>query len=316
MNTDNLAIFPERETPFYEAWYVKLNRRRDRSALWLRFSLLSSFKGRRGFVHAVHFPGREDKNMTVAGHSYDLTGPESCFVLGEPPAIVRLGESVLEEGGTRGRVGAPTKLSWDLVFEPDNGLGFSYAPPILKPFLSSRGGSPRVNAAISGTFRVGKREFSCEGEPASQGHYAGKKYARGWLWAHCNFFENGPPPVVFEIIDVKISPVLPSLKSAYVCVGDRSYVMNGITDLFLSRSAVGPRAWRFACRSGDFRFEIDIKAKPDRFVRLAYPDVDGSELVCQNTKVASSVLSVFEKNRTRYRWVSNATTAFEIVSRP
>lgn len=315
LKKENLAIFPHSASPFYEAWYVKLNRRADRSALWLRFSLLRTLTDRQGFIHAVHFPGSEEKKIVAVRASYDLQRKESCFVVNQFPAIVRLGESVLEHGCSRGQVTGQDIIRWDLVFKSGNDFSFSYAPSFLKAVLSSRAGSPHVNIGVSGTFRVNEEEFSCETEPASQGHYSGKKYAHRWAWAHCNFFGEDGQDVAFEIIDVKISPYLPGFKSAFVRFRGQNYVMNNLSNLLFAKSRYKKDEWHFKCHSQNLTFEIDIKADQRRTADLEYEDVDHLRLVCHNTKLACSTLVVREKGRVKDSFTSSRTTAFEVVQR-
>lgn len=315
MKKENLAIFPHSASTFYEAWYVKLNRRADRSALWLRFSLLRTLTDRQGFVHAVYFSGSAEQRPVVASVSYDLRREESRYAVNQFPAIVRLGESVLEHGCSRGQVTGQDIISWDLVFKSGNDFSFSYAPSFLKAVLSSRAGSPHVNMGVSGTFRVNEEEFSCETEPASQGHYAGRKYACHWAWAHCNFFGEDGQDVAFEIIDVKISPYLPGFRSAFVRFRGQNYVMNNLSNLLFAKSCYKKDAWYFKCRSQNLTFEIEIEADQRRAIDVEYEDVDHSRLVCHNTKLACSTLVVREKGRVKDSFTSSRTTAFEVVQR-
>jgi len=306
---DNVCQWTQRRklSPFYEAWYFKLNHKTDHSSLWVRFLLLN---GKKEFVWAIHSPSNLEDEITQTKIIHDFTQSK------ESDALVSVAQNNLFEGSSQGNLMSDGhEISWDLSFEPDHKMSFLYAPPFLRPLLSSKAGTPNVNTAFTGKYIVDGKTYMCDQEPGCQGHYSGKKYAREWKWAHCNLFNEGSREAVFEIIDVKVSPLLPSLKSAFIKFHDECLVVNDLVALFGSYSHYYKNHWLFRCRQKEYEIELSITGNRDRTVDVLYTDTDGSEMICHNTKLADSALVVRKNGKVVGEWASSGTTAFEFIER-
>lgn len=305
--------------PFYEVWYFKLNQPKEKHALWVRFLLLDTHEKRQGNVWAIYLPGDEKKEIVSLKNE---VADQELITTNKKDHFIQIGKCFFGEGITRGQVGAglsrPVEekqtIQWNLSFEPDKNFTYCYAPSYLSPFLSSKAFSPNVNIKFSGDFQVGEQKIHCEQVPGAQSHYYGKHYARNWAWAHCNSFDT-KGNTLFEAIDVKTSPFLPRFKSVLVRYQGENFINHDPISMLLLPSRPKENKWSLVFKKRGLSFQIEITGEEARFVDVEYEDTDHSKLVCHNTKLANSILSVYRNGKMVDRFASTKTTAFEVVSR-
>jgi hypothetical protein len=318
---DNLPRWDGSRRGFYEVWYLKLNHRESRTALWLRYTTLApvaSGEPVRGQVWAVHFdPGAPERN--VAGLS-TWPGDQVRFGGG---SIVQVGDACFADGRLSGTVAAgELEISWDLAYEP-NVTTFHHAPWVARGLglLPTTVCSPNVDIRMEGTFRVGSRAFRCTGEPAQQGHIWGRRHGLRWSWAHCNAFE-GAEGAVFEGVtaQTKLAGLeSPLLTAILIRLDGIDHVFNSPWRLLTTRSDHRLGAWSFVVVDGDRRFSGAVTARPEDMVGVAYTDTDLTRLYCHNAKVGSMELTVEERRAGGFRpvrtLVARGTVALEYVDR-
>lgn len=315
VNSDNKAVYPQfsAQEKFYEAWYLKLNLPKDHLALWIRFLLLNTPTKKQGTVWAICFLNQKEKIFTK--HTRDIKSLGTDILLNNDASIVNIDNNSLGYDHTTGDIQCEDRILWNLSFVPDEEFTFHYAPSLLKRFISSKASSPNMDTRFSGKLIVNGKEFDCNNSPGIQGHYYGKQYAHRWAWAHCNAFDHANNHAVFEIIDVKTAALAPSLKSACIKYQNKNYVIHDVWSLLFTSSHYKKGSWDFICQSENLMFKINIQTEEDHVIDVEYRDTDSSSLLCHNTKLACSTLSVYRNNELENMFVSSHTTAFEIVDR-
>ncbi|MFQ5352295.1 MAG: tocopherol cyclase family protein, partial [Candidatus Binatia bacterium] len=150
---------------------------------------------------------------------------------------------------------------------------------------------------VSGTLEVNDRRCQLNDAPGQQSHLWGTKHADGWVWGHCNAFQEDET-AVFEglSVRVRIGPLLPPPLTLF-CLrsGGRLYRLNGPWQLLTNRSTAEVGVWRFAGQGSSIRIEGEARCAVEHLVGAEYTDPDGEKRWCHNAKVGDLRLTVFER---------------------
>lgn len=319
MLEDNRPRWDGTRAGFYEVWFLKLNHRASGTALWVRYTTLAPADAQqpaRGQVWAIFFDPA-DPSCNVAGL---CTVPRGEVRLGGD-ALVALAGARYAEGHAGGAVRAEgVPVRWDLRYEPA-ATTFHHVPGLVAAVVPTRVCSPNVDVRVHGSFQVGERAFTCEGEPAQQGHIWGTRHGHRWTWAHCNAFE-GAEGAVFEGLTAQVRVLgleSPPLTALLIRLDGEDHVFNSPWSMWTTPSWHRLGGWRFEATRGARRYRGEVSAQLADIVGVIYTDTDLSPVYCHNTKVASMVLHVDEKHGGAFRpvrtLIARKTCALELVDR-
>jgi hypothetical protein len=320
-------LTPEEKAGFHEGWYLKLNDPARRTALWLRFTLLSSRNGfrREAAVWAIAFERTPEGEVrkTAVRQAFDI----SAFSTPSPDEI-RVGECALGPGWTRGRVQSKGReIRWDLKFDariPGRPGTFSLVPESL-----ARAGLVQGRIATVGEDLLFTGQSSVDGQlqrweqaPGMQGHLSNTRGGHSWAWAHCNSFVDeagNPSDLVFEGLTVRarIAGYVPSprFSSFFFRYKGEDYHLNSIWSAIQSRSHHSLNEWKLKVEKGDLVFQARIHSEYRDFAGLTYEDTDGSLLYCANSKLSDMSVLVYRRGKLEAHLQAKAAAALEVVSR-
>jgi hypothetical protein len=171
------------------------------------------------------------------------------------------------------------------------------------------------NARLTGTVDVDGEPWSVEGWPAMLGHTWGQGHSPVYAWGHCNAWDDGDDVVLDGFsVRVKTGPVLsPMLTVACVRHHGVHYDLNRVTSLVRNSGSVTPRRWRFHARGARADVQGELWADTEDFVGLFYPNPDGTQLYCLNSKIAHAEVTLRIDGRAP-RTLRSSRAALEIMT--
>lgn len=270
-----------------ESYFLKLNDRDGRRALWLKATILVREGGtpRVAEAWAIAFDRTSGhvavkETTALARASFDPSGLD-----------VAVADLRLSPGRVHGAIASGDhRITFDLRFTMD-------APPLVPlpskrmyegPLPSSKLVSPHPDARFRGTYAVDGDVVEVDDWRGMQGHNWGSRHAELYAWGHCNQWD-GDDDLVLEGVTarVKVGPVLaPPL--TLICVRHRGvhYDFNAPVTLVRARGTIGERSWAFASKSALATISGELWADTRDFVGLAYENPDGAVTHCLNSKIA------------------------------
>jgi hypothetical protein len=318
----NLLRWDGRKRGFYEVYYLKFNDPKSRSAAWIRYTLTSP-------LEKIGEPYCE-----LWGIFFDALDPEKNFAVKQRHPIGRLSwgrerfrvdiaDAGLEMNRCHGAIDDPRRgksLSWDLEFDSQTPILYYYPWKRLYrlPLPRTKVLVPHLDATFSGQLTADRREIELKSARGEQTHLWGSKHNLRWVWGHCNTFREDES-AVFEGADgqVKHGPIESAhFKMFYIRTRDREHLFNAPLQWLSNRSKFGLGRWEFEAQDQEIRIVGEVKSDFDRFVGVTYQDPDGQPLYCNNTKLASIRLKLFERDGRPITELTSADgCALELVDR-
>jgi hypothetical protein len=326
---DNLTRWDGVRRGFYEVYFLKLNDRASRTALWVRYTLLIPIDPARpaeASLWGIFFDAADPARNLAVKSTVHLEDPAAAVTLGRHGFRVTLAGAELTHGHANGAIdGAAGPLRWDLHWDPPD------EPVRLFPaaswyegrFPKTKYTSPAFAVRFRGRVESAGRTITLDGAPGQQSHLWGVKHAERWTWAHCNDFD-GAPAAAFEGLTARIrlapgvaSPPLTALRFHW---GGETFVFNQPLDMvWRNRSRDRLGHWEFMATAQDVRFAGAVTARIEDVVGVGYTDPDGETLVCHNTKVADAHVQVLRRRGGAWapeaHLVASGTVALETVTR-
>lgn len=281
-----------------ESYFLKLNDREGRRALWLKATILVRDGGAPRFAEA----------WAIA---FDREGRHVAVKERIPLAEARFGDGGLDVLVSRLRL-SPGRASGE-VASGDHRIAFDLrftmvAPPLVHfpsermyegPLPSSKLVTPHPDSRFTGSYSVDGETIEVEGWRGMEGHNWGAGHAERYAWAHCNQWE-GEDDLVFEGVTarVKVGPVLaPPL--TVLCVRHRGvrYDFNAPLALLRARGTFDTRRWTFSATSALATFTGELWADTRDFVGLSYENPDGAITYCLNSKIARGRIRLSVRGR-------------------
>lgn len=297
---DNLTVWRPGKAGFYEVYYLKLNDPAQAFALWVRYTILAPVsRPPVAELWAIAFDGAHGAHAAAKA-----TFPASELRIAEDRFDLRIGEAHLHQSGLTGAIaggaGGDGPISWELAFAPSSeGLRhFPHASMYRMGVPKTKVLSPNVDVRFSGRVSVNGAVRTLQEVPGMQAHLYGTKHAEGWVWAHANVWEGGQRAWLEGVsARIKLGPFpLPALPLfAFEWRGKR-HLFNSLGQLRRNVSVEREPTWTFSCEGDELRLEGEATAPHDRFVGVRYEDPDGSIRFCRNTKIATLVLKVLERD--------------------
>lgn len=307
--------------PFYEIWFGKIDLEPDK-AFWFRYTILNG-KVKEASTWAILFnnkelqTGKETYPLETLSSANENILPDETNInrFRHASEVFHLGKQHLDESNAIGYAG---NIAWDLKFK-DSQHRFEHVPPLVK---FSRLAKSIYNACFldlkfSGGITTEKEKIIFENKPGMIGHIYGKKSAHAWAWAHCNNFDH-VKDVIFEGLSAKIEiagKVTPPLTSFILIRNNERITFSSTLHLFKNKSDFTDGKWEFEAKNKTYTL-IGTAIAAGKIALVEYTDTDGSNLWCNNSKVAGLKLSL-KNNSTGKQEIfeSKNTTAFETVNR-
>jgi hypothetical protein len=275
-----------------ESWYLKANDPGARRAIWLKWTIWAGDRAPdRALAEAwaVAFGG-------AAGHVATKTSVPFEQAQFEPRNLGAIVDGCrLSAGGAEGRVESGGRaIDYDLRIE-------SLDPPLVHlpaawmytaSFPAQKIVSMMPNLRVSGRATVQGEVWALDAWPGMLGHNWGHAHAAPYAWGHCNAWD-GEEDVVFEGFTARVRalPVAPVTALLLRYRGKR-YSLNGFASLARNAGSISPRRWSFRGLGRRVELAGELWADTDDFVGLFYPNPDGTECYCLNTKVARAEITL------------------------
>ena len=320
--TDNLLRWNGIEKGVYEVYFLKWNDAESKTAMWVRYTLTVPVSPDKkpycelwGIFFDVEKPGN---NFALKNRFpiYDLSWQKKKFEIRIADAMLTqtLATGQLEDSRTG------HTLDWDISFDSISPT-YKYFPNefLYKGgFPKTKGMAPHSNGRFAGTVIANGRTIVLDDVPGQQAHLWGTKHAHRWAWGHCNAFAEDKD-AVWEGLDaqVKIGPIVsPHLKLFYLRFDGRDHFFNAPLLWVMNKSDWKLGRWKFAMRNRSISVEGSINCEYEQLVAVTYTDPDGSNLWCNNSKVASIKIKVFDlENNLLADLTSQDACAAEFVDR-
>lgn len=281
-----------------ESYFLKLDDRSGRRALWLKATILVREGGTPRFAEAwaIAFD-REGKHVAVKER---IPLADARFGANGLDAIVS--NLRLSPGVASGEVASNDhRIAFDLRFTME-------APPLVLfpsermyegPLPSSKLVTPHPDSRFTGTYTVDGETIEVDGWRGMEGHNWGARHAELYAWGHCNQWE-GDDDLVFEGVTarVKVGRVL-APPITVLCVRHRGvrYDFNAPLALLRARGKFDTRRWTFSATNALATLSGELWADTRDFVGLAYENPDGAITYCLNSKIARGRIRLSVRGR-------------------
>jgi hypothetical protein len=275
-----------------ESWFLKANDPGARRAIWLRWTIWASDRApdrALAEVWAIAFGGS-------AGHVATKTSVPFEQARFSPGALgATIDGCRLFAGGAQGRVESGGRaIAYDLRIE-SRGASLLHLPATwmyAPSFPSQKIVSPMPDLRVTGTVTVQGETWSIEAWPGMLGHNWGHAHAEPYAWGQCNAWDGGED-VGFEGFTARPRGLpLPRVTALVIRYGGKRYALNGFASLARNAGDISPRRWSF--RGLGRRVEVagELWADTDDYVGLFYPNPDGTDCYCLNTKLARAEITL------------------------
>ena len=251
-----------------EVWYSLVSPRDGTAALWSRYTLLSTGRGRREGRLWVAYTDRESpEDSTFVTESF---APEDVRPAGDPFQLT-VGDAVLTSAGATGEVG---DVSWDLAYEPDT---YAFTPlrsetltdVLARTVDTGRHWSRNQSVSMSGEVTVGDRTLALEDAPGHQGHTVSAAPPESWSWVQCNDFAEE---------DAAVLEALRLGRALTIClrIDGEIYPLNRLKYVVPYGPSANrtdhdePGHWRFRGAGEGIELQATVEADPDHWHRVAY----------------------------------------------
>lgn len=301
----------------YESFFVRANSPSRPQAFWIRYTVFSP-AGRpedaRGELWAVVFDGKTSVHTAVKSE----LPIASCEFRAEGLGA-HVGDARLEPGRLVGAAasGGHT-ISWDLSFT-GNARPLFALPLALYPARLPRAKTlvPLPMASFRGTLSVDGKPYPVLDWIGSQNHNWGSRHTDHYAWGQVAGFDDAPQTFLeVATARLKLGPVWTPFMTLLVLRHDGvEYALNGLLRSLRARGRFSYFDWTFRSENAQVLVEGRITARRDAFVGLRYDNPPGGFKHCLNSKLASCVLTLTDKDRGTATIVeTNNRAAFEILT--
>ncbi|MDO8520283.1 MAG: tocopherol cyclase family protein [Deltaproteobacteria bacterium] len=313
----NRLVWNGIKKPFFEVYYLKIADPSRPWSFWARYTLLIPSRG----------PALAALWSVFCAQDEHPVAQKKIFPLGDidifhREKFIQIGDAYLAlEGAFGGMETSDHRVLWELAFEDPSVCGqlFPYGWFYRSPLPTTKVLAPRLSTFVSGKIEVDGKLFNLDHCPAHQAHLWGTRYAKRWVWGHCNQFE-GEPETVFEGLAAEIaigpfeSPAIPLFCLIHNGV---TYRANKILSWFKNKTAHDWVFWNFEAFCGNFKFIGKMKRDPALTVGLEYQGPRGEIRFCHNTMLADLEIDLLQKRGKGWepvkKFISHHGAAFETV---
>jgi hypothetical protein len=276
-----------------ESWFLKANDPHSRRAIWLKWTVWAGDRAPTAAIAEAWAVAFSAKTGHVAVKmAVPFAATLTRFERGG--LGVAIDGCTLSREAARGRVETGERaIAYDLRIE-------ALAEPLMHyPTAWMYGGawpaqklaSPIPNARVSGRIDIDGEAWEAERWPAMVGHNWGRRHSSLYAWGQCSVWDGGDD-LVLE--GASIGAGGPVVGATLLCIrrdGVR-HDLNGLWSLARNGGAITPRRWRFRGRSARVEVEGEMWADTDDFVGLLYPNPDGTNCHCLNSKLARAEVTL------------------------
>ncbi|HEY8039291.1 MAG TPA: hypothetical protein VIF15_05830 [Polyangiaceae bacterium] len=298
-----------------ESWWFKANDPASRRAFWLRWTVWAGDGDPSravAEVWAIAFGGRGGHVATKASVPFERAR------FSREAVDVAIDGCTLTAGAARGRVESGGRsIAYHLAIDAlEAPMRFYPARWMYEgPWPTQKVASLNPNARVSGTVKVDGEEWAVDGWRGMMGHTWGRGHSPVYAWGHCNAWDDGDDVVLDGFsARTRVGPVLAPMTTV-VCLRHHGvrYDLNRIGSLARSSGTVTPRRWRFHAVGPRADVRGELWADTEDFVGLFYPNPDGTQLYCLNSKIAHAEVTVRLHGRAP-RLLRSSRAALEIMT--
>ena len=308
---------PGQRTGHYESFFVRANNPTRPQAFWIRYTIFSP-EGRpeeaRGELWAVVFDGKTGVHtaakteVPIASCDFKKDG------LGAWIADARLEPGRLVGAAASGG----HTIAWDLSFAGDEKPLLALPPGLYDARLPrAKTLVPLPLAVFRGTLNVDGHAYPVFDWVGSQNHNWGSRHTDQYAWGQVAGFDDAPRSFLeIATARIKIGPLwTPFMTLLVLRHGGREIALNGLAQSLRARGRFSYFDWTFRSADATHVVEGRITAPRESFVGLAYANPPGGVKHCLNSKLASCVLTLTDRQRGTSKLLeTSGRAAFEILT--
>lgn len=318
---ENMVRWDGRQTPFFEAYRLKVNLAPSPHALWLRFALLAPRK-------TLGSP-----TASLSALFYDIQNPPGSVALKRTYNIdqtqidrdifyFQIQDSSIYNSGSRGQISSGGhEIHWDVEFVP-NEASFKLYPQSFYylPIPRTKILSPNWSFRAKGEIKLDGKTYPFSDCPGSQAHLWGTHYAEKWFWGHCNGFQEDPQ-ACFEAMSFPLrwgKRLQSSCNLIALRLGDgREFIFNRMVHWFLNRSRGDLSKWELKGQKGLWRLKAEMQNPVAGVLGVTYTDADGSKRYAYHSEAADFRVELFEHKTKQPSLIltSQKSGTFEVLDR-
>lgn len=319
---DNILKWDGEKPGHYEVYYLKWNDFESRTAYWIRYTLTSPL------------PHISNPYCELWGIFFDMDDPGKNFAVKNRFTIdnmswdkdkfrVAIADAELSMNACHARIADEHKdlsLEWELEFDSAGDTFYHFPSKRFYEggFPKTKALAPHEDARFTGRMVANGREIDFKDAPGQQTHLWGSKHAHRWAWGHCNTFKEDAG-AIWEGLDsqIKLGPVTsPHFRLFYLKADGKHHYFNTLKHWFGNKGKWDVGRWTFEAKTDEIKIVGEITSKYDEHVAVTYMDPDGDLLWCNNSKVASIKIDLFDKNGSKMKTLtSDHGCAAEYVDR-
>jgi len=319
---NNILKWDGQKRGHYEVYYLKWNDFESKTAYWVRYTMTSPL------------PHVGNPYCELWGIFFDMLDSSKNFAVKTRYPIdkldwdkdrfrVKIADAQLAMNACHGKIIDPKKnysLEWNLSFDSKSETFYHFPSQRFYTggFPKTKALSPHVDARFAGKIVANGREINFKDAPGQQTHLWGVKHAHRWAWGHCNAFKEDPG-AVWEGLDsqIMLGPIVsPHFRLFYLKTDGVNHYFNTLKHWFGNKGNWKIGLWTFEAQDNEIKIVGEITSKYDDHVAVTYNDPDGNLLWCNNSKVASIKIDVFNKAGSRIKQLtSDHGCAAEYVDR-
>ncbi len=301
----------------YESFFQRANHPKRPLAFWIRYTIFSP-AGRPqdaiGELWAVFFNGETNRHVAV---KQELPLEECLF---DPSRFdVSVGKALL---GTDSLSGAVQKganaISWDLSFEGEAN------PLLLLPLKLYHTKLPAAKSLVglplaryNGSIEVNGEKIGVTDWVGSQNHNWGSRHTDLYAWGQVAGFDAYPESFLeLATARIRIGPLwTPPITPIVLRHEGREHALNGLLQGVKAHGEFTCFTWSFRSETPLVEIEGIVSAPAGAFVGLNYYNPPGGSKHCLNTKIASCIVRLKDKQQgTSETLETKNRAAFEILT--
>lgn len=318
---------PGQRSGHYESFFVRANHPTRPQAFWIRYTIFSP-DGRpedaRGELWAVMFDGKTGTHTAAKTEVPIASCDFRADGLGAYVADARLEPGRLVGAAASGG----HTIAWDLSFSGDAAPLFALPLDLYARKLPrAKTLVPLPLATFRGTLNVDGHPYPVFDWVGSQNHNWGARHTDHYAWGQVAGFDDAPQSFLeIATARLKLGPLwTPFMTLLVLRHGGREIALNGLVQSLRARGRFSsstrheppPRnfEWTFRSASASHAVEGRIAAPRESFVGLAYANPPGGVKHCLNSKLASCVLTLTDRQSgSSVLLESSRRAAFEILT--
>lgn len=307
---------PDLDLGHYESWFQRANHPTRPLAFWIRYTVFSP-KARPqdavGELWAIWFDGEHGRHLALKREL-----PIAACRFAPQGLHLNIGDALLQDGHLHGAIEGEARgsLRWELDYADGQ------SPLLLLPERLYAGGFPKAkvlvgtpNARYRGALWVDGQRIDIDGWQGSQNHNWGSRHTDRYAWGQVAGFDDAPEAFLeCSTARLKIGPLwTPPLSVAVLRLDGEEYRFDSLARSWQAEARFELGHWTLRHRAPGLELTMEMRARREDFVGLAYANPPGGVKTCLNSKLADCRVTLTRKGTATRELRCSRRAAFEIL---